>query len=45
LVILCEDPKAMDKFERGEKVIEGQKLIAMPRRQRSSTSKSTEVVR
>jgi hypothetical protein len=23
----------MDKFERGEKVIEGQKLIAVPRRQ------------
>jgi len=35
-----DDPKAMDKFERGEK-IEGQKRIAVPRRQRSITSKST----
>ena len=33
------DPKAMDKFERGEKVIEGQKRIAVPRRQRSITRK------
>jgi hypothetical protein len=29
-----DDPKEMDKFERGEKVIEGQKRIAVPRRQR-----------
>jgi len=29
-----DDPKAMDKFERGEKVIEGQKRIAVPRKQR-----------
>jgi len=28
-----DDPKAMDKFEHGEKVIETQKRIAMPRRQ------------
>src|SRR3974377_2624855 len=31
----------MHRFERGEKVIEGQKRIAVPRRQRSITSKST----
>jgi hypothetical protein len=28
-----DDPKAMDKFEHGEKVIEAQKRIAVPRRQ------------
>jgi hypothetical protein len=28
-----DDPKAMDKLERGEKVIEAQKRIAVPRRQ------------
>ena len=28
-----DDPKAMHRFERGEKVIEGQKRIAVPRRQ------------
>jgi hypothetical protein len=27
-----DDPKAMDKFEHGEKVIEAQKRIAVPRR-------------
>src|SRR5262249_61182585 len=36
-----DDAKAMHKFERGEKVIEGQKRIAVPRRQPSITSKST----
>jgi len=30
------DPKAMDKFEHGEKVIEAQKRIAVPRRQLAS---------
>ena len=28
-----DDPKAMDKFEHGEKVIEAQKRIAVPGRQ------------
>ena len=40
-----DDPKAMDKFERGEKVIEGQKRIAVPRRQRSIRESRREVVR
>ena len=39
-----DDPKAMDKFERGEK-IEGQKRIAVPRRQRSIRESRREVVR
>ena len=31
-----DDPKAMDKLEHGEKVIEAQKWIAVPRRQLAS---------
>jgi hypothetical protein len=31
-----DDPKAMDKFEHGEKVIKAQKWIAVPRRQPAS---------
>ena len=31
-----DDPKAMDKFEHGEKVIEAQQRIAVPRRELAS---------
>jgi len=33
----------MDKFERGETVIEGQKRIAVPRRQRGRLSRETDL--